>query len=72
MIGDDYKEFEALKRTGVGPEAACREALSDSSLSQADRFSFSIRMLRSVFGLSLGAARDVAATIVLEQRSSPE
>jgi hypothetical protein len=55
---DDFSEYEQLKRDGVSAERACELALSSGK-----DFYYLVRMLRSVFELDLGAARDLAASV---------
>ena len=49
----DYRRYEELKANGSSADAACADALRDRD------FTYCIRMLRSVYGLSLIGARDV-------------
>lgn len=60
MMEDNFEKYEHLRRDGVSEETACLEAIADGR-----DFAFQIRMLRSVFGKDIGAARDVAANALL-------
>lgn len=51
----DYSRYERLKAEGGDAETACRLAVSDEK-----SFLFQVRMLRSVFGLDIAQARDLA------------
>jgi hypothetical protein len=56
MMEDEFTEFERLKRNDEGAEEACAAAAA-----LGKDFFFQIRMLREVYDLDMGAARDVAA-----------
>lgn len=58
---DNFDKYEQLMRDGASDEAVCLAAISEGR-----DFAFQIRMLRSVFGKDLGAARDVAAAALLK------
>ncbi|MFN0063128.1 MAG: hypothetical protein ACKVPX_11515 [Myxococcaceae bacterium] len=55
-MNDDFSSFERLKQAGSDAERACQAAANEGK-----DFFFQIRMLRAVYGLELGQARDVAA-----------
>jgi hypothetical protein len=61
---DDFSQFERLKQDGADAERACELALS-----QGGDFFYQVRMLRAVFGLDLGVARDIAAKLELQKRT---
>lgn len=54
MISDDFLPFEAMKRNGASPDDAYLAAVREGR-----DWTFCIRMLRHVFGMSLVEAREV-------------
>lgn len=55
-MDDDFSKYIELRQNGSSAEEACLIAVSDMH-----DFMFQIRMLRSVYELDIGVARDIAA-----------
>lgn len=60
---EDFSEYEKLEKSGKSIEDACIHALKRDK-----DFAFLIRMLRSVHGLELAEARDIAGITRLNWR----
>ena len=63
MMDVDLESYSKSREEGVGSEEACLRARREGR-----DLAFQIRMLRSVYGLDMGVARDIAAKLILEDR----